>query len=32
MTSSVRIPITDMPPSANAMRSHFVNDGKVRAK
>lgn len=27
----VRIEISDMPPSANAMRSHFVSDGKVRS-
>lgn len=31
MTGAIRIPITDMPPSANAMRSHFVNDGKVKS-
>lgn len=31
MTGAIRIPITDMPPSANAMRSHFVDDGKVKS-
>lgn len=31
MTGAIRIPITDMPPSANAMRSHFVDEGKVRS-
>lgn len=28
---SLRIEIAEMPPSANAMRSHFVQDGKVRS-
>lgn len=27
----VRISITEMPPSANAMRSHFIDGGKVRS-
>jgi len=27
----IRIPITDMPPSANAMRSHFIAGGKVQS-
>jgi len=31
MTGAIRIPITDMPPSANAMRSHFIDDGKVKS-
>lgn len=31
MTGAIRIPITDMPPSANAMRSHFVADGQVKS-
>lgn len=29
--SAIRIPITDMPPSANAMRSHFYDGEKVRS-
>ncbi|MFC3072375.1 RusA family crossover junction endodeoxyribonuclease [Shinella pollutisoli] len=29
--SCIRIPITDMPPSANAMRSHFYDGEKVRS-
>ena len=29
--SMVRITITDMPPSANGMRSHFIADGKVHS-
>lgn len=28
---AVRVSIADMPPSANAMRSHFIADGKVRS-
>lgn len=31
MTGAIRIPITDMPPSANAMRSHFISDGQVKS-
>lgn len=31
MSGAIRIPITDMPPSANAMRSHFVDDGRVKS-
>lgn len=31
MSGAIRIPIKDMPPSANAMRSHFVDDGKVKS-
>lgn len=31
MTGAIRIPITDMPPSANAMRSHFYDGEKVRS-
>ncbi|MDI6838013.1 MAG: RusA family crossover junction endodeoxyribonuclease [Rhizobiaceae bacterium] len=27
----IRIAINDMPPSANAMRAHFVDEGKVRS-
>lgn len=27
----IRIEISDMPPSANAMRSHFIADGKVKS-
>ncbi len=27
----IRIVLTDMPPSANAMRAHFVDGGKVRS-
>ena len=27
----IRVVITDMPPSANAMRAHFVQGGKVRS-
>lgn len=27
----IRIAISDMPPSANAMRAHFIEDGKVRS-
>lgn len=27
----IRITLTDMPPSANAMRSHFIDAGKVRS-
>jgi len=29
--TSQRIAITDMPPSANAMRAHFITDGKVQS-
>ena len=29
--SLIRVTISDMPPSANAMRSHFIDDGKVRS-
>lgn len=28
---AIRIAITDMPPSANGMRTHFIADGKVRS-
>lgn len=28
---AIRIAITDMPPSANGMRAHFIADGKVRS-
>lgn len=28
---ALRIVISDMPPSANAMRSHFISDGKVQS-
>lgn len=31
MSGAIRIPIKDMPPSANAMRSHFVDDGQVKS-
>lgn len=31
MNNMIRIPITDMPPSANAMRSHFIEGGKVHS-
>lgn len=31
LTAAIRITITDMPPSANGMRSHFMQDGKVRS-
>jgi Holliday junction resolvase RusA-like endonuclease len=31
MTNPIRIQISDMPPSANAMRQHFLVDGKVRS-
>ena len=31
MTGAIRIPITDMPPSANAMRSHFIDGGQVKS-
>ncbi len=27
----IRVAITDMPPSANGMRSHFIDGGKVRS-
>lgn len=27
----IRINLSDMPPSANAMRAHFIQDGKVRS-
>lgn len=30
-SGSVRVEIRDMPPSANAMRAHFVQGGKVRS-
>lgn len=29
--ASVRVVIADMPPSANAMRAHFIKDGKVQS-
>jgi Holliday junction resolvase RusA-like endonuclease len=28
---TTRIAISEMPPSANAMRSHFISDGKVQS-
>ncbi|MCP8895325.1 RusA family crossover junction endodeoxyribonuclease [Shinella daejeonensis] len=31
MTGAIRIPISNMPPSANAMRSHFYDGEKVRS-
>jgi len=31
MAAAIRIAISDMPPSANGMRSHFIADGKVRS-
>lgn len=27
----IRIAISEMPPSANAMRAHFIDNGKARA-
>lgn len=29
--AAIRIVISDMPPSANAMRAHFIKDGKVQS-
>ena len=31
MSNPIRITISEMPPSANAMRSHFIQNGKVRS-
>lgn len=30
-SAAIRIAITDMPPSANGMRTSFIRDGKVRS-
>lgn len=30
-TAALRITLADMPPSANGMRAHFIDDGKVRS-
>lgn len=30
-SNHIRISISDMPPSANAMRAHFIDGGKVRS-
>jgi crossover junction endodeoxyribonuclease RusA len=31
MSQPIRITISEMPPSANAMRAHFIRDGKVQS-